>query len=195
MTKLTMNKRPKVFISYLILAILHLQLYTLIPGNCNILLAGDQIDCSEKLDQAEEHYYDGEFEQTIKIVNLCLQEQSLPLELQVRSYTILARTYLAKGDTILTKDNIRIILKLDPSYQPTIEQETPKFVNLVQEVRKEVTQKAITNELLGINKWLVIGAGGLAAVAIIAVVVSGSGSGDDQNGNKTTLPEPPDFPE
>jgi hypothetical protein len=190
-----MNKRPKVFISYLIIAILHLQVYTLIPGNSTVLLAGDQSDCSEKLDQAEEYYYDGEFEQTIKIVNLCLQDQSLPLDLQVRSYTILARTYLATGDTSLTKDNIRIILKLDPSYQPTIEQETPRFVNLVEEVRKEVKQVAMTNESSGINKWLVIGAGGLAAAAIIAVVVSGSGNGDDQNGNKTSLPEPPNFPE
>jgi hypothetical protein len=112
---------------------------------------------------------------------------------QLRSYKILARTYLAKDDTILARDNIRIILKLNPAYQPTIEEETPKYVNLVSEVKAEQEQLAASAVTAGISSWWLIGAGGVAAVAIIAIVASG---GDDNQGNEDlSLPKPPDFPE
>jgi hypothetical protein len=157
------------------------------------LIASDKTNCSESLDQAEELYYDGEFDQTIEIVNQCLQKVSLIKDDQIRSYTILARTYLAKQDTILTKDNIRIILKIDPTYQPTIEQETPKYVNLVAEVRAEQDQLTAAEAGTGISSWLLIGAGSAAAIAIIAIVASGGS--DEKEIQNTSLPKPPDFPE
>jgi len=157
------------------------------------LYASDETSCSERLDQAEELYYDREFDQTIKIVNQCLQQASLLKDDQIRSYTILARTYLAKEDTSLSKDNIRIILKIDPAYQPTIEQETPKYVNLVAKVKKEEDLLAAAEAGIGISSWLLIGAGSAAAVAIIAIVASGGS--DDKGTQDTSLPKPPDFPE
>ncbi len=178
---------------YLILAFFHLQVIFLIPQGNSVLYASDQSGCSDRLDQAEEYYYDGDFDKTIEIVNQCLQEQSISNNDRTRAYTILARTYLAKEDIQTAKENVRIILKLKPEYQPTIEQETPKFVNLVAEVRKEQEQLAATEAASGISSWLLIGAGSVAAVAIIAIVTSGSG--DEQGTQNTSLPKPPDFPE
>jgi hypothetical protein len=185
---------PRIIPLYLILAFFYLQIFCLIPNNKSGLLASDQsTTCADRLDEAEEIYYDGEFDKTIKIVNQCLLQESLPKEEQVRSYTILARTYLAKEDSIKTKENMRIILKIEPSYQPTIEQETPTFVNLVAEVRKEQEQMAVAETSSGISSWLLIGAGSAAAVAIIAIVASGGS--DDNGAQNTSLPKPPDFPE
>jgi hypothetical protein len=82
---------------------------------------------------------------------------------------------------------------LEPTYRPTIEQETPNYVNLVAEVRKEEDQLAAAEAGAGISSWLLIGAGSAAAVAIIAIVAS-SGS-DDKGTQDTSLPKPPDFPE
>lgn len=194
MLRILNNKIPRTASLYLIVAFLNLQIYCLIPAAEAGLRAGEQpSNCSEQLEEAEEMYYDGEFDKAIQMVNQCLAQSSLPKEEQVRSYTILARTYLAKEDTLLTKENIRIILKLAPDYQPTIEQETPRYVNLVAEVRKEQTQSVVAESDSGIPSWLWIGAGSAAAVAIIAIVASG---GSDENGNQdTSLPEPPDFPD
>lgn len=192
---ISINKNmPRIIPLYMILAFFYLQVICMMPDNRYSLLASDQpTTCADRLDEAEELYYDGEFDKTIQIVNHCLQQESLPKKIQVRSYSILARTYLAKEDTIKTEDNIRIILKLEPSYQPTIEQETPKYVKLVAEVRKEQDQLAAAEAGTGISSWLLIGAGGAAAVAIIAIVASGS---SDENGTQeTSLPKPPDFPE
>jgi hypothetical protein len=176
------------------LAFFYFQVFCLIPDNRSGLFASDQpTSCEDRLDEAEEFYYDGEFDKTIKIVNQCLLQESLPKEEEVRSYTILARTYLAKEDTIRTKDNIRIILKLEPSYQPTIEQETPKYVDLVADVRKEEDQLAAAEAGTGISSWLLISAGSVAAVAIIAIVASGGS--DEEETQNTSLPNPPDFPE
>jgi hypothetical protein len=167
--------------------------YTLVAVDKNALIASDETSCSETLDQAEEHYYEGEFETTIKIVNQCLQQQTLSNEDQIRSYKILARTYLAKDDTVLARNNIRIILKLNPAYQPTIEQETPKYVNFVAKVKNEQDQLNISEAGTGISSWILIGAGSAAAVAIIAIVASGGS--DDKETQETSLPKPPDFPE
>jgi hypothetical protein len=95
----------------------------------------------------------------------------------------------------LAKENILKILEIESSYQPTIEQETPRYVNLVTEIRKERAQLAASAVETGISTWLLIGAGGVAAAAIIALVTTG---GDD-NGNTTggqpkPLSEPPPFP-
>jgi hypothetical protein len=187
------NKTPRLFTVYLIISLFLFHVITSVYGVTPALQAANPEDCTEKLDQAEDHYYDGEFEITINLVNQCLKQQSLSNEDQLRSYKILARTYLAKDDTILARDNIRIILKLDPAYQPTIEEETPKYVNLVSEVRAEQEQLAASAVTAGISSWWFIGAGGVAAVAIIAIVASG---GDDNQGNEDpSLPKPPDFPE
>jgi tetratricopeptide (TPR) repeat protein len=177
----------------LLVAFFYLQIFGLMPGQCNALYAVVQFDCSDRLDQAEEHYYDGQFDEAIIIVNQCLQDKTIALKEQIRSYTILARIYLAKDDIEKTKQNVRIILRLEPAYQPTIEQETPKYINLVTEVRKEQEQLAVAETSTGISSWLLIGAGSVAAVAIIAIAVSG---GSDEKGTQdTSLPKPPDFPE
>ena len=111
----------------------------------------------------------------------------------MRSHTILARTYLAQMDTNSSKENIRIILQLNPTYRPTIEQETPAFVNLVTQVKNEENRTALAETSTGISSWLLIGVGSAAAIAIIAIVASGSG---EKKGNQeTSLPKPPDFPE
>jgi len=193
MIRLFNKNTPNIMTICLILAFFHLQVLFLIPQGNSGLYASDQSSCSDRLDMAEEFYYDGDFDKTIEIANKCLQEESISNNDRTRAFTILARTYLAKDDILTAKKSVRIILKLEPEYQPTIEQETPKFVNLVAEVRKEEERFAAAEAGTGISSWLLIGAGSVAAVALIAIVASGGG--DEEGIQKATLPKPPDFPE
>ena len=193
MTLSFIRSTPKLIAVYLVIVLLYLQIFCSAFGIHSECYASDEITCGVHLNQAEEFYYDGEFDKAIELVNQCLQNKSLSKIEQKRSYTILARTYLAQNDTIQAKDNIKNILKLDPAYQPTIEQEKPNFIKLVAKIRKEKEQFAANTRSSGLTSWLLIGAGGLAAAVFIAILTS------QENGKKraqdTSLPEPPDFPE
>jgi hypothetical protein len=179
-------RKRTVLIGYLIPAFLLLQM--IYPASL-LIAADDQLSCEKNLTQAEESYYNGEFDKTIAYVRECLNDPELSEELTIRAYTILARTYLAKNDSTMAKENVNKILEADPTYQPTIEQETPRYVNLVDDVR---TERAALQTDSAISSWVWIGAGSAAAVAIIAIIAS---SGDDHGTTAAQpLPKPPDFP-
>ena len=183
----------KLIAIYLIIVLFYLQIFRSASGMHSECYASDEISCSVHLNQAEEFYYDGEFDKAIELVNQCLKNKSLSKTELKRSYTILARTYLSQNDTIRAKENIKNVLKLDSSYQPTIEEEKPKFVNLVAEIRQEQEQLADNTRSSGITSWLLIGAGGMAAAVVIAILTSQESS--KNRTQDTPLPEPPDFPE
>jgi hypothetical protein len=192
-----MNKLKKIklrcVVLYMITAFLYVQFYGTVSVNSYMLFASENKSCESLLNLAEEKYYDGEFDKGIQLVHQCLQETSGSHANLVRGYTILVRIFLAKEETDSAKTALLNILKLEPDYQPTIEKETPKYVNFVTEVREEQSKQAALLAPSGKRKWLWIGAGGAAAVAIIAIVASGNGGGDNPQTNRP-LPEPPSFP-
>ena len=189
------NKRRIIILS-LIPALLYLQLFCTITGSDSNLYAFDQLSSGDRLDQAEENYYNGDFDKVIELVNQCLKDESLSIAHRLRAHKILARTFLAKDDLKSTRENIKLILALEPSYQPTIEQETPRYVNLVAEMQAEQAQLALSQKESGWNQWLLIGAGSAAAVALIVLVASGGGDDGAPNDTKNNpLSQPPAFPE
>jgi len=153
------------------------------------LLAGDQSSCSNHIKVAEESYYAGDFEKAVEFVNLCLREPAATDDHRVKAYTILTRISLAQDDLKSARQYIEIILKIDPKYEPTIEEETPKYVNLVAEIKTALSD--VNDDKGGINKWIFVGAGGVATTAIILLVAAKGGKKDNQ---EESLPEPPTFP-
>jgi len=118
-----------------------------------------------------------------------LRETGISDEHRAKAYIILTRISLAEGDIPTSRQYIEIILKINPGYQPTIEEETPKFVNLVSEIKAAIGETK--SDKSGFNKWILIGAGGVATTAIILLVTAKGGNNDIQD-NK--LAEPPPFP-
>ena len=155
------------------------------------LAAAENQLSTKQINEAEESYFNGEFEKAIELVNLSLSDPKLPKPDQMKAYTILARIYVAKDELNQAKENIRNILKIDPNYQPTIEQEMPIFVSLVSQVKKENSDKKAVPAKSGIKKWLLLGAGGAAAAAVIVLVANG---GKEKGSESNPLPEPPSFP-
>lgn len=152
-----------------------------------------------KIRSTEELYYNSEFDEAIRTVRECLKISSIDKPQLIRAYTLLARIYLASDDKVAAENNITQILKLNPSYSPTIEEETPKYVNLVAVVRKnagdtEITATEAPSDSSGISPWVWIGAGGAAVITIIAVVSSNNGK-NSQTVQDKALPEPPGYPQ
>lgn len=186
-----LNKYSKILGSYLIPALFFIQTYCLSP---NTIYASDQLTCGDRLNQAEESYYNGDFNTAIDLINQCLQVNTISNDNRIQGYKLLAKIYQSQKENDKAKANIYQILLLDPDYQPTIEEERPSFVELVNKARTEFQTTAIAEADSGISKWVWIGAGGAAAVAIIAIITSGSGSSNNQT-QPQSLPGPPDFPE
>jgi hypothetical protein len=179
----------RIILLALCVALLNFQLISAEP----LRIAGDEQSCMSKLEQAEESYYNGDLDQAILLANECLAETAINKVIRIRAYKILARTYLAKDQLNLAKNSIISLLDLDPTYQPTIEEESPRLVNAVAEVRTERERLKAEQEKAGISPWVWIGAGGAAAAAIIVLVATGSG-GDETDTTNQPLPGPPALP-
>ena len=185
------KKHSQLIVPYLIWALLYLQITNMLPNSGSSLLASEKQSYKNQLELAQESYYEGEFDESIELINQCLQDSSLSWRNKIYAYTILTRSLLAKNDLENAKKSIQKILELDQTYQPTIEEETPQYVKLVSEVKKEQQQLVVKPAKSGIRKWIWIGAGSVAVITLIAVISGGSGESSTQN---STLPEPPNFP-
>jgi len=176
----------------LCLMLLYLQFISTVP----LLSAADEQSIRTKLDQAEESYYNGDTQQSITLVRQCLADSLISKESRIRAYKILARSYLALEDFAAAKENVLLLLNIDPAYQPTIEQESPRFVALVDEARAEyavMNSRQPVPQKTGIKSWMLWGAGGAAVTAIIIIAATSSG-GTDNNSTNQPLPAPPPLP-
>lgn len=177
-------------------------LYLQVIGTAPMLIAADeQTSAKAKLDQAEESYYNGEPRQAIMLAQQCLDDSLLSKDNLIRANKILARSYLTLEEPDLAKETVLLLLELDPAYQPTIEQESPRFVNLVNEARVEYArleaeraqQAQQAQQKTSIKPWMWIGAGSVGVAAIIVVVATSAGGTDNNNTNQP-LPAPPPLP-
>jgi hypothetical protein len=161
--------------------------YTLFP----FAQAVAQETCSELLQQAEQNYYEGNFDVSIALVRDCLKGGNHTPEELIWAYKILAQTYLAKNNPDAANQIVGKILELNPDYAPTIAEDPPQYVELVNNLKKQ--QSAQTSDPQSSDtKWLWIGAGSVAVIGIITIIAL---SGDDEvKDPPKPLSTPPSFP-
>jgi hypothetical protein len=190
----TTNHRPDLIFLVLVVTSLFMFCYSIVLSQESDLSTAQQSSGNQLLESAEKLYYNREFDEAKEIVNRYLQENPALQDDQIRAYKILVRINLVQGDSIQAKENVRKLLTIDSDYEPTIEQETPNYVNLIAVVKLEQSQLAEKTEASGsqLKKWLIIGAGGVAAAAIIVLAATGKES--EQENKFKPLPEPPNFP-
>jgi len=187
------NKKPlNLFVFYFLAALLNFLVIEPIVLPQYSLVASNEQTCEGNLELAENNYYDGNFEETIRLIRECLKDTDLKKSERIRAYKILSRTMLAQNNSVTAKEIINKIFDLEPEFQPTIEQETPQFVTTVNEVKNERQKKSIKQEESGSNVWYWI-AGGAATAAVVAILFIDP-NGDDPQVESNTLPEPPKFP-
>ena len=188
---MTSNFR-KYFVFKLIVILLLLQILGNFVNPCYDLYAQTDQTCTENLEKAEDAYYDGEFSEAIKLIGTCLKQPNITEEQKSTAFTIMSRTFIAMDDIEKAKEYINKNLDINPDYLPTIEQETPAYVNLVMQERKKRDEVVKAVEEAGISSWLWIGAGSAVAAAAVIVLIS---SGDEnKDKDKKPLPQPPEFP-
>ena len=189
-------RRATIYLSAFL--IFFLQLSSPLWDSSGILFAGEKT-CKEKLAKAEEYYYEEAFEEAQALILDCLNASSCTKEEQIKAYAILTRISLARDNTKAARALILKILKINPAYSPTVEEETPRYVNLVAEIKKEFvsTKEAPAKEQRPADSkstWIWIGAGAAAVTTAVIILIAG-GAGENSNGKEKSLPTPPPFPQ
>lgn len=192
------NINKNILITWLIVAIVILP----IPGISTISAIQAQDDCTEQLNQAEQFYNTGRFDDAEKIIENCLENGNMDREQKLRAYRLLGLTYIAKDLEAEARDTVSKLLEMVPNYQTDPVQDPPPFRNLVDEVKKDQDtqvqeetepQETVTeqpqqgDELENLveqredrkkqkRKWYYIAGGAVVGAAVITAVALGGGS-------------------
>lgn len=160
-----------------------------------------QISCETELTEAQQKYDNGRFDEAIEMVQRCLEQSGLSEATQLRAYRLMALAYQGKDYVSQAREAIRQLLKLVPNYMPDPVQDTPSYIELVNQVRAEnmpvttVPTAPITEKKKGGGKkWLFIGGGAVGAAVIAAVLLGGGNEGNGPEPPLDPLPIPPDLP-
>ena len=174
----------------MIFVFFHFCVFTVAPA---VYAAND--DLAAKLDKAEENYYNGDLDTALALVLECLRVSPLSESIKLRANKLLAHILLSKEERDAAKDAVFEILELEPAYQPTIEEEAPRYVALIEEVRRELSQRTALQKQSdgGISNWVWIGASGAAVAATVILLMSGGSSGSESK--SAQLPLPPELPQ
>ena len=160
----------------------------------NDVLYAQQSDCSKVLDQAQNLYYEGKFDESVNLIQSCMASEELTKDESRQAYKIMSQVEIARGDQDKAQENIRLLLQVDPNYQPTIEQETPTFVQMVESVRNEIAldenNVVVKQESRSISKWWYYSAGAVVAGTAYLLLSNDGGKKKDK-----PLDTPPEWDE
>jgi len=156
-----------------------------------------QEKCVEQIAKAEQAYTNGNFDEAITLLTVCLEAGQLNAAEKQRVYKLLGLAYIGKDYVDQARTAIRKLLELVPKYEPDPTQDPPGFSNMVQEIKKDIeAQKQQKKPAAGkkgkSKKWLWIGGG--VAVGVGAAVALSGGGGNDGPPPSRLLPVPPDVP-
>ncbi len=186
MSRFNHQNRPVLLIFFVIIALINLQIST-------VFAASNQDNGKDLLKKAQARYHQGEFDQTLQLIRQFLQTDSISKPQRILAYSLLSKTFIAQQKIDSAKEVVHKIFALNPAYHPTLEQEKPSYVHLVDAVRDEIKPKKAESSVKKTkhNTLLWAGTGGAVTFAIILGIVLSRGA---DNGKSHTLPKPPAFP-
>jgi len=158
----------------------------------NDYLSAQSVSPEKQIDEARKSYYEGNFDQAIVLIKSCLKEATLDTTNLQEAYVILAQAYLAKNFNEASREVVIKLLDLNPDYSPTIEQEPPPFVSLVEQIKREKSPVA-PSESGSESKWLWIGAGGALVIGAATFIIFNQKNDETIVNNK--LKDPPSMPQ
>ncbi len=99
---------------------------------------GQTTACQTELEQAEQAYTLGNFDETIRLVDLCLTKNNIQEAERQFAFRLKGLSYIGKGLEADARAAIHRLLELVPSFQADPIQDPPSFVSLIEEVKQEI---------------------------------------------------------
>jgi len=160
-----------------------------------------QTQCEAELAEAKKKYESSLFDEAIDLVDRCLNKSGLSESTQLQAYRLKVLAYQAKDYAGQAREAVRKLLQLAPNYKPDPIQDPPPYIELVDQVQREMqpqpTEPAptIQPKKKGSGKWFLIGglvvAGGAGAALALG---GGGGGGATPPPTSPQLPTPPPLP-
>lgn len=95
-------------------------------------------DCSQELADANQQYARGRFDETIVLLDQCLDKEGIPEEDRLTAYRLKGLSFIGKGLEGDARSSVRRLLALVPSYEPDPDFDPPDFVSLINEIKQEM---------------------------------------------------------
>lgn len=178
--------------------------YLLFLQPCAPALAQLQDDCSAKLKEAEQLFYNGDFDKSVALIKDCLSKSDFPVSKEKDAYELLAQNYLAKSYLSEARTAIKKLLALVPNYVPPAD--APDLVAEVAKVKKEMSEEQKPVETPVVQEvpppaqestfpktWHWIAGGALVTGVVLALALKGSKS-ETATPAAEPLPGPPPVP-
>jgi len=167
--------------------------------------------CEQALSAAEEQYLDAEYNEALRLVSACLNQDDIPQQQAVSAYRLLALIHLKQDELEQARAAVVNLLGIDPTYTADPVNSPPAYVSLVSIVQRDLAgrrEDEATADTAGAapdrtpffrrtSTWVTIG--GILVGSGVATVVALQGSGEE-GGNEPpptgpgSLPIPPGTP-
>lgn len=115
-------------------------LVLLASGAYNAQAQDTEADCSSALTEAETAYFNGAFDQTLTLLQPCIDDASYSSDQAQRAFTLLGRTHFVLGNTDDARSAIESLYLLNPRYTPP-SQLPPNFVSFISSVRNDMVRE------------------------------------------------------
>ena len=102
--------------------------------------------CALERADAEQAYFEGQFDEAIRLLQACLVREELFVDEAVQVYRLMGLAAMNKGDMDQARQAIRDVLQLVPAYEGDPIQDPPSYTTLVAVVRQEVAAEALVVE-------------------------------------------------
>ena len=164
-----------------------------------------QASCDEALPTASRYYNDARFEEAIGLLHGCLEQGAFSEAEQLNVYTLLSMLCFANREEAEARQAIRVLLSLQPEYQPDPIQYQPSYRALVEDVRSQMQPAqpaAVQPEVIAVNrrqgrrglkKWLYAGGGAILTGAAF-LLINAAGQSNQGGGPNPPPPRPPGSP-
>ena len=102
--------------------------------------------CAEEFRRADTVYLEGRFDETIRLLQSCLERATLFVDEAIPVYRLMAMAHLNQGETPEAEAAIASLLVLAPDYEADPIQDPPSYVSLVTAQREDMAQQAALAE-------------------------------------------------
>jgi outer membrane receptor for ferrienterochelin and colicins len=104
-----------------------------------------QVNCDwSVLNDADQSYRSGNFEETVGIINKCIGEGFNNTQ-KIQGYRLLAKTFLALDNDSSANDAVNNLLNIDPKFQPDYLSDPPRFIKIIETIKKAKSSVIITS--------------------------------------------------
>jgi iron complex outermembrane receptor protein len=151
-----------------------------------------QTECGQiALEKGQKCFETGRFDELVSLIAPCLEEGFTKDE-QIQAYRLLALSHMAIDDIDAARKMIEEILKLDPFYTSNLMFDPPRYVQLIESMRKPVTSLVTASRLVEpvnespvpvvvITEEMITGSGARNLKELLYLFVPGMTAVDDQN--------------